>query len=90
MRFAVFNNWKIPERYVGKRITFGLKLAVGNGQMAGMAGTLLEVLDGGAFIIRGDNGKTVLVPNDMVLPMELESSDVQVVTGNVLQRMAKQ
>ncbi len=81
--------WTIPEKYVGKKINVMMKIPAGDGQFAGMVGTL-EHTQSGAFIIKSDNGKTLLVPCDMVVNVLLETSDVQVVSGNVLQRFPKQ
>lgn len=81
--------WTIPEKYVGKKINVMLKIPAGDGQFAGMIGTL-ESAQSGAFIVKGDNGKAILVPCDMVVNVLLETSDVQVVSGNVLHKFPKQ
>jgi hypothetical protein len=81
--------WTIPEKYVGKKINVMLKIPAGDGQFAGMIGTL-EHAQPGAFIVKGDNGKTIMVPCDMVVNVLLETSDVQVVSGNVLSKFPKQ
>lgn len=80
--------WSIPERYVGKRISVSLKIPTADGQIVGMEGTLVETQPG-AFIVKTDDGKTVIIPCDMVIHALLEKSNIQVAPGNALPKFPK-
>lgn len=80
--------WSIPERYVGKRIGVSLKIPTPDGRIAGLEGTLEEVQPG-AFILKTDDRKSILIPCDMVLHALLETSNLQVVSGNALPKFPK-
>lgn len=84
--------WSIPEEYIGKRVNLGLKIPAPGGQFAGIVGTLKQIIPG-AHILTTDNRKDMLIPNDMVVHVELgagDKSEIQVVSGNVLQKHPRQ
>lgn len=80
--------WSIPERYVGKRISVSLKISMANGQIVGVEG-VLEETQPGAFIVKTDDGKSILIPCDVVLHALLEKSNIQVAPGNALPKSPK-